>query len=58
MRRIADAIDYSAPALYHHFVSKDDLLDQIRHRGYKIFLPRLSDIQDFAPKKRIIAMVI
>ena len=34
IRKIADAIDYSAPVVYEYFDSKDVLLDEIRSEGF------------------------
>ncbi|RYF60184.1 MAG: TetR/AcrR family transcriptional regulator [Cytophagaceae bacterium] len=35
IRKIADAIDYSAPVVYDYFDSKDSLLDEIRNEGFR-----------------------
>lgn len=35
IRKIADAIDYSAPIVYEYFDSKDILLDEIRNDGFR-----------------------
>ncbi len=35
IRRIAEAIDYSAPVVYEYFDSKDVLLDEIRNEGFR-----------------------
>jgi AcrR family transcriptional regulator len=35
IRKIADAIDYSAPIVYEYFDSKDILLDEIRNEGFR-----------------------
>jgi AcrR family transcriptional regulator len=35
IRKIADAIDYSAPIVYEYFDSKDSLLDEIRKDGFR-----------------------
>lgn len=34
IRKIADAIEYSAPVVYEYFDSKDVLLDEIRNEGF------------------------
>ena len=34
IRKIAEAIDYSAPIVYEYFDSKDVLLDEIRNEGF------------------------
>ncbi|HLL97122.1 MAG TPA: TetR/AcrR family transcriptional regulator [Spirosoma sp.] len=35
MRKIADAIEYSAPIVYEYFNSKDVLLNEIRNEGFR-----------------------
>lgn len=35
MRKIADAVEYSAPIIYEYFDSKDVLLDEIRSEGFR-----------------------
>lgn len=35
IRKIADAIEYSAPIVYEYFDSKDILLDEIRNEGFQ-----------------------
>ena len=35
IRKIADAIEYSAPIIYEYFDSKDVLLDEIRKEGFR-----------------------
>lgn len=35
IRKIADAIEYSAPVVYEYFDSKDVLLDEIRNEGFR-----------------------
>lgn len=35
IRKIADAIDYSAPIVYEYFDSKDKLLDEVRSEGFR-----------------------
>lgn len=35
IRKIADAIEYSAPVVYEYFDSKDVLLDEIRSEGFR-----------------------
>lgn len=35
IRKIADAIDYSAPIVYEYFDSKDVLLNEIRNEGFR-----------------------
>lgn len=35
IRKIADAIEYSAPVVYDYFDSKDRLLDEVRNEGFR-----------------------
>ncbi|AUD01061.1 TetR/AcrR family transcriptional regulator [Spirosoma pollinicola] len=35
IRKIADAIEYSAPIVYEYFGSKDILLDEVRNEGFR-----------------------
>jgi len=56
MRGIAEAIEYSAPSLYYHFASRDDLVYQVRRHGYALFLERLSTVDEGDPVQRIVAM--
>lgn len=35
IRKIADAIEYSAPIVYEYFVNKDALLDEVRNEGFR-----------------------
>jgi len=58
MRGIAEAIEYSAPALYHHFDGREDLIQQIRKHGYQLFHARLATIDDRDPVQRLLAMTI
>jgi AcrR family transcriptional regulator len=42
MRRIAEAIEYSATAIYHHFEDKDDLVDSLCREDFTRLLGALS----------------
>jgi AcrR family transcriptional regulator len=41
MRRVASTVGISAPALYHHFAGKADLLEQVAERAFSAFGQRL-----------------
>jgi AcrR family transcriptional regulator len=56
MRRIAEAVDYTAPALYHHFESKDAVIVALRQRGYQLLLQRFERIRSTNPVERLAAM--
>ena len=36
MRKIADAIEYSAPVVYDHFENKEAILFEISLQGFKL----------------------
>ena len=56
MRRIAEAIDYTAPALYHHFANKDAVIVALRQHGYQLLLERFERIRSNDPVERLAAM--
>jgi AcrR family transcriptional regulator len=56
MRRIAEKVDYTAPALYHHFASKDAVIVALRQRGYQLLLERFQRIRSTDPIARLTAM--
>ena len=53
MRQLADLLGISAPALYHHFASKRELLDQVADQGFTAFGSRLRAIGAAEPKEVI-----
>jgi len=57
MRKVAQALRVSAPALYHHFASKDDFLNAIADHGFALFEERLQAIRVTAPRRRIHAIL-
>lgn len=36
IRKIADAIEYSAPVIYDHFENKEAILSEFNHKGFKL----------------------
>lgn len=48
MRRVADAMDYTAPVIYQHFENKDALLCELVRQGYDELLKRLLTAQSEA----------
>jgi AcrR family transcriptional regulator len=42
IRKIADAIEYSAPVIYDHFENKDALLLEFTKRGFQILNEELA----------------
>ncbi len=55
IRKIADAIEYSAPIVYEYFDSKDVLLDAIRNEGFRFLRDEYERIQKLYrdPEKRL-----
>ena len=41
MRRVAEAMDYTAPVVYQHFANKDDLIGELVRQGYSELVARL-----------------
>lgn len=60
IRKIADAIDYSAPIVYEYFDSKDILLDEIRNEGFRHLRFEYERIKKVYrdPEKRLFEMSI
>lgn len=56
MRRIADELDYTTPALYYHFKSKDDLIVELQARGWQALLTKLRQIGKHDPVRRLEAI--
>lgn len=56
IRKIADAIDYSAPIVYEHFTNKEDLIAEIIHQGYKQMLGSFREvvIQNMTPDELLL----
>lgn len=55
IRKIADAIEYSAPIVYEYFDSKDVLLDEIRNEGFRYLYQEYDRILSLYrdPEKRL-----
>jgi AcrR family transcriptional regulator len=56
MRRIADELDYTTPALYYHFKSKDDLIVGLQSRGWSALLQKMGGIDEPDPVRRLEAI--
>lgn len=58
MRKIADQIDYSHPALYAYFATKDDLLEALLHEGHALYAATLQAAVDAAgsPEEAVLAL--
>lgn len=46
MRRVAEAMDYTAPVVYQHFANKDDLIGELVRDGYGELVTRLEAAQE------------
>ena len=53
MRQLADSLGISAPALYHHFTSKQELLDRVAEQGFAAFGSRLRALEGAEPREVI-----
>lgn len=57
MRRVAEAMDYTAPVVYQHFANKDDLIGELVRQGYSELVARLEAAQnDTGPDTRLPAV--
>jgi len=56
VRKIADAIDYTAPILYEYFESKEKLLEAIREEGFNTLKERFIQIKELyrSPEKQLL----
>jgi AcrR family transcriptional regulator len=44
IRKIADAIEYTAPIVYEHFANKEELMEEIIQQGYKTMFDSYLDL--------------
>src|ERR1700761_4724635 len=58
MRKIADAIEYTAPIIYEYFENKDALMYELTRTGYLILNQKLEEARDQhdTPEKQLEAM--
>ncbi|PWC08606.1 TetR/AcrR family transcriptional regulator [Mycetocola zhujimingii] len=57
MRRVAEAMDYTAPVVYQHFANKDDLIGELVRQGYSELVARLDAAHnDTDPDTRLSAV--
>src|ERR1700722_10814113 len=58
MRKIADAIEYTAPIIYEYFENKDALMYELTRTGYLILSQKLEDAksQHITPEDQLEAM--
>jgi AcrR family transcriptional regulator len=45
IRKIADAVDYTAPIVYEHFTNKEELISEIINQGYSAMLGKFQDLR-------------
>ena len=55
VRKIASRIEYSPTIIYHYFLDKDDIINQVMKRGYQKIVSTLSSVQALSetPEKRL-----
>lgn len=53
MRQVAGSLGVSAPALYHHFANKQELVDAVAERAFSMFEMRLREIEARDPRRVI-----
>jgi len=58
IRRVAEKIEYSPPTIYEYFPSKEALIAELSHEGFRLLLADLMAVRDVAadPRKRCRAM--
>jgi AcrR family transcriptional regulator len=56
MRAIGEHLGYTAAGLYHHFPSKDAVIEEINRRGHVMLLERFERVKDRSPRKALLAM--
>jgi AcrR family transcriptional regulator len=56
MRAIGEHLGYTAAGLYHHFPSKDAVIEEINRRGHAMLLERFERVRDRSPRKALLAM--
>jgi len=58
IRRVAEKIEYSPPTIYEYFPSKEALLEEVAHEGFRLLLAGLGAARDAAagPRERFRAM--
>ena len=56
MRAIADKLGYTAAGLYHHFPSKDAVIEEINRRGHMMMLAEFEKVQHKTPRKVLLGM--
>lgn len=59
IRKIADAIEYSAPVIYDHFANKEAILFEISQDGFKLLLSNIHKAisKKASPKEELKAFV-
>ncbi len=52
IRRVAEKIEYSPPTIYEYFPSKEALLEEVAHEGFRLLLAGLREARDATPDPR------
>jgi AcrR family transcriptional regulator len=53
LRRLGDELDVTAPAVYAHFRSKDELVREVAHREFGQFIEQYSQLTEADPVERL-----
>lgn len=58
IRKIADAIEYTAPIVYEHFTNKEELISEIIRQGFISMSKSYQDVfeNELNPKERLLAV--
>jgi AcrR family transcriptional regulator len=58
IRKIADAIEYTAPIVYEHFENKEDLIRELIHSGFKLLAEQFANTRakELNPKSQLIEL--
>ncbi len=57
MRKVAEQIEYSAPAIYEYYASKEAILLALTQVGFGLLLDRLRAVSAEQPRERILQLV-
>ena len=60
MRKVAEAIEYTAPIIYEYFASKEDLLRELARQGFILLIGKLTEAKSNTanPKAQLESMMI
>jgi len=60
IRKIADAIEYTAPIVYEHFANKEELIEEIIQQGYKTMFDSYLELftKNLEPKQLLLEIAL